>query len=57
MARALRIHFPGAYYHVTCSGIECGKIYMDDKDRHKFLALLADSLETYEVVLYVYIIM
>ena len=30
---------------------------MDNKDRHKFLALLEDSLETYQVILYAYILM
>ncbi len=57
MARPLRIQFAGAFYHITCRGIERRKIYMDDKDRHKFLALLEDSLETYQVILYAYILM
>jgi putative transposase len=57
MARPLRIQFPGAFYHITCRGIERRKIYMDDKNRYKFLALLEDSLETYQVVLYAYIMM
>lgn len=57
MARPLRIQFPGAHYHITCRGIERRKIYMDSKDRHKFLVMLADSLETYQVVLYAYIMM
>jgi REP element-mobilizing transposase RayT len=30
---------------------------MDNKDRHKFLGLLEDSLETYQVLLYAYIMM
>jgi REP element-mobilizing transposase RayT len=57
MARPLRIQFPGAFYHITCRGIERRRIYADDNDRHKFLALLTDSLETYQVVLYAYILM
>ncbi len=57
MARPLRIQFPGAHYHITCRGIERRKIYMDSKDRHKFLVMLADSLETYQVVLYAYTMM
>jgi putative transposase len=57
MARPLRIQFPGAHYHITCRGIERRKIYMDDKDRRRFLAMLADSLETYQVVLHAYIMM
>ena len=57
MARPLRIQFSNAHYHITCRGIERRKIYIDDKDRRKFLALLADSLETYQVVLHAYIMM
>jgi len=57
MARSLRIQFPGAFYHITCRGIERRKIFMDDKDRSRFFALLAGSLETYQVVLNAYIMM
>ncbi|MBE0433533.1 transposase [candidate division WOR-3 bacterium] len=57
MARPLRIQFPGAHYHITCRGIERRRIYMDDGDRVKYLALLAESLETYQVVLYAYVMM
>ncbi len=57
MARPLRIQYPGALYHVTCRGIERRKIYMDDKDRFKFLALLSESLENYQVLLHSFILM
>jgi putative transposase len=57
MARALRIQFPGAFYHITCRGIEQRPIYLDNQDRIRFLALLARSLETYGVVLHAYIMM
>jgi putative transposase len=57
MARALRIQFPGAFYHVTCRGNEQKKIFVNDEDQYRFLALLAESLETYQVVLYGYILM
>jgi putative transposase len=57
MARPLRIQFPGAHYHITCRGIERRNIYLDNRDRHKFLTLLADSLDIYQVVLYAYITM
>ena len=57
MARPLRIQFPGAFYHITCRGIEKRHIYMDDNDRNRFLTLLVESLETYQVVLYAYIMM
>lgn len=57
MVRSLRIQFPGAFYHITCRGIERKHIFVDDKDRCKFLALLSESLETYQVVLFAYIMM
>lgn len=57
MARPLRIQFPGAHYHITCRGIEQRKIFMDNQDRYKFLTLLTDSLDTYQVVLYTYVLM
>lgn len=57
MARALRIQFPGAHYHITCRGIERRNIYMDRTDRSKFLDMLADSLEIYQVALFAYIMM
>ncbi|MBE0433587.1 transposase, partial [candidate division WOR-3 bacterium] len=57
MARALRIQFPGAFYHVTCRGIERRQIFMDDADRNKFLELLSGSLETYQVVVFAYTLM
>lgn len=57
MARPLRIQYPGAVYHVTCRGIEQRKIFLDDKDRDKFLRLLSLSLNIYSVKLYAYVLM
>jgi putative transposase len=57
MARPLRIQFPGAFYHVTCRGIERRQIFFDNKDRYRFLALLTESLDTYQVLLHAYIMM
>ena len=57
MARQLRIQYPGAYYHVTCRGNERKKIFLDDDDRRRFLYLLEESLETYQAVLYAYVLM
>lgn len=57
MARALRIQFPGAFYHVTCRGNERREIFTDDHDREKFLVLLEDSVSTHNVVVYAYILM
>ena len=57
MVRPLRIQYPGAFYHVTCRGNERRKIFLDDDDRYRFLKLLAESLEIYQVVLYAYVMM
>jgi putative transposase len=57
MARPLRIQYPGAVYHVTCRGIERRKIFLDDKDRGKFLRLLSLSLNIYSAKLHAYVLM
>jgi len=57
MARPLRIQYPGAYYHLTCRGNDRKRIFGDDKDREKFLKLLGNSLDVYQVNLYSYVLM
>lgn len=57
MARALRIEYPGAVYHVTCRGNRRAKIFFNDQDRQKFLMMLEESLEIYQVILNAYILM
>ena len=57
MARALRIQFEGALYHVTSRGNEKREIVRDDSDRARFLETLELSLNTYQVLLYCYILM
>jgi REP element-mobilizing transposase RayT len=57
MARPLRIQYPGAYYHLTCRGNDRNRIFGDDKDRARFLKLLENSLDVYQVNLYSYVLM
>jgi REP element-mobilizing transposase RayT len=57
MARALRIQYPGACYHVTCRGNERKKIFIDSRDEKTFLGQLALSLEIYNVSLLAYVCM
>jgi len=57
MARALRIQFEGAVYHITSRGNEKREIFKDDDDRVRFLEILELSLNTYQVLLYCYILM
>jgi REP element-mobilizing transposase RayT len=42
MARPLRILRPGGRYHVTARGNERRAIFRDDRDRRRFLELLAE---------------
>jgi putative transposase len=57
MARSLRIQYEGAVYHVSSRGNERKEIFKDEIDRKAFLDLLADSLKTYSVTLYCYVLM
>jgi len=57
MARALRIQFEGAVYHITSRGNERKEIFKDDADRVRFLEILELSLNTCQVLLYCYILM
>ena len=43
MSRELRIEYPGAMYHVLNRGDQRGDIFLDEEDRHKFLATLEES--------------
>jgi len=42
MARALRIEFPGAFYHVYSRGLERREIFRDPRDYEKFLKILGE---------------
>ncbi|RPI76213.1 MAG: hypothetical protein EHM45_13645 [Desulfobacteraceae bacterium] len=57
MARALRIQYPGASYHVTCRGNERKAIFKSQSDIVIFLEKLSDSLEIYSVILLAYVCM
>ena len=57
MARALRIEYPGAFYHVTCRGNARKSIFRDDQDRKIFLNRLSISLDNYQVALHAYVLM
>ena len=47
MARALRIEFPGAFYHVTSRGNERKPIYADDTDRVRHLSRIAAGVNRF----------
>lgn len=54
MARPLRLEFAGALYHVTSRGDRREDIYVDDADRHDWLAVLALVCERFNWVVHGY---
>ncbi|HSV99627.1 MAG TPA: transposase [Sedimentisphaerales bacterium] len=57
MARAQRIEYEGAVYHVTARGNERRAIFHDDADRERFLRMLGESVERFETRLYLFCLM
>ncbi len=50
MARAIRVEFEGAVYHVTARGNERKPIYRDDRDdrdRERFLETLEETVKRF----------
>jgi putative transposase len=57
MARALRIEYEGAVYHVTVRGNERRKIFFNKRDYEKFKEYLGEAKEKYRFVLHAYVLM
>jgi len=57
MARPLRVEYEGAVYHVAVRGNERQAIFRDDADREYFVRVLAESVGSFEVRLYLYCLM
>ena len=57
MARPLRIEYPGAYYHVMNRGVSRRAIFLEDKDRQRFLDLLSEMTRLWKVEIYGYCLM
>lgn len=57
MARRLRIEYAGAIYHIACRGVERRTIFLDDRDRRRFLAQLARATADCQIRLYLYCLM
>jgi REP element-mobilizing transposase RayT len=57
MARAQRIEYEGAVYHVTARGNERREVFRDDADREYFLRVLGESVGRFEVRLYLFCLM
>ena len=57
MARPIRIEYEGAVYHVTIRGNERKALFSTDADRERFVGALAESVERYDIRLYLYCLM
>jgi len=57
MARPLRIDVSGGWYHVTCRGNERQPVFRDDRDRRRFLELLAEWTERFGLLVHAYVLM
>jgi len=57
MARALRIEYPGAWYHVMNRGQSRRTIFSDDDQRRCFLSLLGDASERFDADWHAYCLM
>lgn len=57
MARPLRIEYPGAYYHVTSRGNEQKPIFRDNEDRGRFVELLGQAVEQFDLRVKAYVLM
>lgn len=54
MPRKARLIIPGATYHVFCRGNRKEKIFINNKDRLKFLNILLDAKDKFPVNLYAF---
>jgi putative transposase len=57
MARPLRVDYEGAIYHVTIRGNDRRNIFLDDRDRQRFLDRLGGCVEAHEIRLYMFCLM
>ena len=57
MARQLRHHVAGGWYHITARGLGRRRIFQDDRDRKHFVELLGEMVQRYGIVLHAYVLM
>jgi len=57
MARALRLQFNGAVYHITSRGNARQDVFLSVQDRKKFLEILAHSISRYSWLCHAYCLM
>ncbi len=57
MARPLRLEFPGAVYHITARGNAQNDTFLNDEDRHLFLACLGEIVTRLSWLCHAYCLM
>ena len=57
MARPLRLEYPGAFYHILNRGNNFERIFRNEKDKGKFLALLGKAKDRFSLVIHTYCLM
>jgi len=57
MARALRLSFENAFYHITARGIRKENIFYSDKDKKVFLDKMNETFNKYSFICYAYCLM
>ena len=57
MARQWRIEFPGALYHVLSRGNNRQNIFLSDDDRKRFIDLMGESSDRFNLEVYAYVLM
>lgn len=57
MARALRIAYPDAFYHVMHRGNARSDIFVNDRDREKFLEYVASAVNRYGIKIHAFCLM
>jgi len=57
MARALRLSFEGAFYHITARGMRKENIFYSDNDKKGFLDKMNETFEKYSFICYAYCLM
>ena len=57
MGRPLRIEYLDALYHITSRGNERKKIFIDDADKIKFLEILEDYHNRFNILIHSYVLM
>lgn len=57
MARQLRHHVPGGWYHITTRGLGRRTIFETDRDHEHFLELLSGMVERYSIIIHAYVLL